>query len=168
MIAVNDAYLLAPWADVCYFADARWWEWHEKRPEFQAFAGQKVTIENTGCMVRDAEVFMLHNYGHEGLSDNPNGLSTGSNGGYQAVNIAVLAGAAKILLTGYDMRFPGGKSHWHSGHPIKVGEDRYAQYARSYKTMLPQLAELGCEVVNCTPGSAITAFRFSTVDKELD
>jgi len=165
---VNDAYLLAPWADVCYFADARWWEWHETRPEFMAFSGQKVTIENTGRMVRDPEVFMLHNDGYEGLSEKPNALRTGSNSGYQAVNIAVLAGAKKILLIGYDMRFPGGKSHWHDGHPIKVGEDRYKQYARTYKSMLAQLTQLGVDVVNCTAKSEISAFRFSTIEKELD
>ena len=119
-------------------------------------------------MVRDPAVFMLHNYGHEGLSEAPNGLQTGSNGGYQAVNIATLAGAARVLLVGYDMRFTGGRSHWHAGHPVKVAEDRYLQYARSYKTMLPQLARLGVEVVNCTPGSAVTCFRMSTLEKEID
>jgi hypothetical protein len=30
VIAINDAYLWAPSADVCYFADSRWWEWHTK------------------------------------------------------------------------------------------------------------------------------------------
>lgn len=167
MIAVNDAYLLAPWADVCYFADFRWWEWHMDRPDFKAFEGQKVTIENTGGMVRDASVFMLHNYGYEGLSEKPNGVHTGSNGGYQAINIAVLAGCRKVLLSGYDMRFPGGRSHWHKGHPVKVGEDRYLQYAKTYKTMLPALGRLGVEVVNCTPGSALKCFRMSTLEKEL-
>ena len=28
VIAVNDAYRLAPFADVCYFADSEWWGWH--------------------------------------------------------------------------------------------------------------------------------------------
>jgi hypothetical protein len=164
---VNDAHRLAPWADICYFADYRWWEWHHKDADFAAFAGQKCTIQNSGGMVRDAEVFMLHNLGSDKLSETPNGLNTGSNGGYQAVNIATLAGAAKVLLIGYDMHFPAGRSHWHAGHPVKVPEDRYSQYARSYKTMLPQLAALGVEVVNCTPGSRIDAFRFSDLKTEL-
>ena len=179
VIAVNDAYLLAPWAEICYFADYNWWQWQEKgirRPGFTAeevrerfarFAGQKVTIENTGGMVRDPDVFMLHNYGNDGLSEKPNGLHTGSNGGHQAVNIAVLAGARKILLVGYDMRFPGGRSHWHNGHPYKVPEQRYGEYARRFKTMLPQLERLGVEVVNCTPGSAIACFRFGNLAEEL-
>jgi hypothetical protein len=28
VIVINDAYLIAPWADVLYFADARWAKWH--------------------------------------------------------------------------------------------------------------------------------------------
>lgn len=141
-----------------YFADTRWWVWHRGRREFIEFAGAKVTIENTGALIGDPEVFMLHNYDHEGLSERPNGLHTGSNGGYQAVNIAVLAGAKRILLLGYDMRFAGGRSHWHAGHPVKVDEGAYTKYARNFNTMLPVLKKRGVEVINCTPGSAITAF----------
>lgn len=118
-------------------------------------------------MVKDPGVFMLHNLGSDGLSEIPNGLHTGSNGGYQAINIAVLAGAKKILLLGYDMRFPDGKSHWHKGHPVKVPECRYLQYAKRFKSMLPQLQKLGVSLVNCTAGSAVTCFPFSTIDKEL-
>ena len=117
MIVVNDAYLLAPWADILYFADWRWWRdfGHRKRAEFKAFQGQKCTIENSGAMVDDPEIFMLHNSGHEGLSEKPNCLHTGSNGGYQAVNIATLAGAKRVVLLGYDMRFHGKRSHFHAG-----------------------------------------------------
>lgn len=182
VIVVNDAYLLAPFADLVYFADARWWMWHKDRPEFKAFAGEKVTIENTGAMVSDFAVHMLRNSsqshplpGEEpsgGLSEAPNALRTGCNGGYQAVNIATLAGAARVLLVGYDMHFPGGKSHWHRGHfvngrEVKTPEDRYFQYARAFKSMRAPLEKIGCEVVNCTPGSRIAAFRFSTLEAEL-
>lgn len=173
-IAVNDAYLVAPWADVVYFADHRWWKWHtdgiakrfawanfskeEQRAAFAAFKGQKCTIENTGMMISDPEVFMLHNLGSEGLCEKPNGLHTGSNSGYQAMNIAYLAGAKRILMLAYDMRFAGRSTHAHDGHPHKHPEDVYSGYARNFKTMLPQLTRAGVEVINCTPGSRIDAF----------
>ena len=166
-----------------YFADAQWWEWHTKglkkswpwvsftaeevKEWFASFAGQKVTIENTGMLVGDPSVAMLHNYGYEGLSEKTNGLSTGSNSGYQAVNVATLSGAKRILLLGYDMRFHGKRSHSHNGHPVKLPEDKYTQYAGAFKTMLPQLKRLGVEVINCTEGSAIQCFPFSTIEKEL-
>ncbi len=181
VIAVNDAYLVAPWADLLYFADHQWWKWHseglkkmwpwasfpaeEVKRRFAEFPGQKMTIENTGMMISDAAVFMLHNSGPDGLSEKPNAICTGCNGGYQAVNIAVLAGAKRILLVGYDMRFTGGRSHSHNGHPTRQPESAYARYAQSFKTMLPQLKRLGVEVVNCTPGSLIACFpRAELVD----
>lgn len=183
-IAVNDMYLVAPWATVCYFADTRWWDWHHNgkvskafpwakfseaqvREAFAAYAGQKVSIENTGAMISDANVFLMHNYGYEGLSDRPNGLHTGSNSGYQAINIAYLAGAKRIILAGYDLRFPGGRSHAHDGHRVAVGEDRYHQYARTYATMLPQLAKAGVEVVQTTLDSAVRCFPMRSLDEAL-
>lgn len=179
VIVVNDAYLLAPWADICYFADHRWWEWHtagtpkawpwvqftneEVRKAFAQFNGQKVTIYGTGQMVKDPKVFMLQNHSDKtmdrsGLSDEPNGLRTGSNGGYQVMNLAYLAGAKRILLLGYDMRFQGKRSHSHNGHRHTVPEQAYLGWARNFATMLPQLTRRGVQVINCSPGSAIDAF----------
>lgn len=187
-IAINDAYLVAPWADICYFADARWWEWHTKgiakawpwvrfseqevRQAFAAFAGQKVTIGDTGMMVADADVFMLHNQSSEvcselGLSETPNALRTGSNSGYQAVNLALLAGAKRVALVAYDMRYAGRKTHSHDGHPIKQPEGSYLQFARNFASMVPQLGKLGVEVLNCTPDSAIDAFKREALARVL-
>jgi hypothetical protein len=166
-IAINNSYLLAPFADVVYFADKQWWDWHHARKEFMSHPGQKATIENTGMLIPDFDVFMLHNDGNEGLSERPNALNTGSNGGYQAVNLAWHSRPKKILLVGYDMRYPGGKSHWHGGHPTKMPESHYTMYARKFDTMLPQLKRSGVEVINCSPGSAIKCFPVSTLEAEL-
>ena len=110
-------------------------------------------------MIGDPGIFMLHNCGVSGLSERTNGLHTGSNGGYQAVNLAILTGATRVLLLGYDMHFDGTRSHWHKGHPVKVDEGRYSHFARNFNSMLPQLKQMSVEVVNCTPGSLISCFR---------
>lgn len=118
--------------------------------------------------VPDPEVFMLHNYGSAGLSDRTNGLNTGINSGHQAVNLGILAGGNPALLLAYDMRYHGGRTHSHNGHPVSHSEESYKKtYAGNFKTMLPQLERLKVRVINCTPGSAISCFPFSTVEKEL-
>lgn len=150
-----------------YFADYQWWEWHKDRAEYKAFAGERVTIENTGGLIRDPNVHMLHNYGTDGLSEQPNGIRTGTNGGYQALNIATLSGARRVLLLGYDMHFPGGKSHWHAGHPRKVPEQHYSGYARRFATIVQDVKRLGVEVINVTPGSKITCFPFLPLEQAL-
>jgi hypothetical protein len=175
VIAVNDAYLVAPWADVCYFADERWWKWHTEgslakhwpwvrfsqeqvKQAFADFSGIKVSIEPTGLLIKDPAVMMMHSTGPDGLEESPRGLRTGSNGGYQAINLAVLAGGNPVLLIGYDMRFPHGKSHSHNGHPVRHTEDMYVRNVHKFRTMVPTLKKLGVEVINCTPESAVDAF----------
>ena len=174
-------YLVAPWADAVYFADSKWWQWHqdgiakrwpwvaftapEVRARFAEFCGQKITIENTGMMISDPDVHMFRNGGREGLSEITNTLCTGSNSGYQALNLAVLAGAAKILLVGYDMSFPDGKSHSHNGHPVKVAETHYARfYADAFKSTLHALTAAGVSVINCNPNSKLKAYPFGDLD----
>lgn len=180
---VNDMYLVCPWADLLYFADAVWWKWHtdgiakswpwakftveEVRKAFAEFSGQKVTVFNTGMNVKDGAVFMLHHESTAGLSEKPNTLHTGSNSGYQVLNLVYLTGAKRIALVGYDMRYSGGKSHSHNGHPHKMPESSYRGFAKSFATTLPQFAKRGMEVVNCTPGSEIKCFPAKTLGECL-
>lgn len=158
VIAVNDCYLLAPWAEVLYFADAKWWRWQRERAEFRAFAGQKCTIFATGNQIDDAKIHILRNAGPEGLSADPGALATGSTSGYQAVNIAVLAGPARVVLLGYDGRQGAdGRRHWFGDHPDRT-EPPYQNMIQRFRTMIGPLKALGVEILNATPGSAIDAF----------
>lgn len=159
VVAVNDAYLLAPFADVLYFADARWWRWHKDRAAFQAFAGIKCTMQNSGAEVEDPAVFMLRQGNDDGLSQNPEQLSTGRNSGYMAINFAVLAGAARIVLLGFDHKPVRGKhTHFFGEHPEPTVTSLFRETAKHFRTMKAPLAALGVEVFNCTPESGIDAF----------
>ena len=166
-IVVNNSYEIAPWAEVHYFADFHWWTWHKDRPAYQAFPGQRVTIENTGQRLNDPAIHVLRNAGSTGISEKPDAICTGGNSGYQVMNIAFLAGAKKILLLGYDMRFVNKRAHWHADHPTKTAEAAYKTYAARYQRAVPQLDKFGVKVLNCSPGSLIQCFPFSTVAAEL-
>lgn len=72
----------------------------------------------------------------------------------------MLLGASRILLLGYDMKLgPNGEKHWHADHR---GRNPHAAqlegWRNAFATMLPDLAKAGVEVLNCTPGSALTCF----------
>lgn len=182
VIVVNDNYLIAPWADLLYFADLKWYDWHlqglpkswpwasfsaeQVRASFAGFAGAKVSIGDISSKMSNS-VFVLKNYGVEGLSEDPSGLRTGMNSGYQAVNIAVLAGAKRVLLLGYDMKFSGNRSHSHNGHPVQMPAEAYLKYGLRFSSMLPQLNKLGVEVINCSPDSSIGCFKREDVGKAL-
>ena len=87
---------------------------------------------------------MLRNFhpgGHgTGLSLDPDKLVTGHNSGFQALNLAVLAGARRILLLGYDGKAgQDGRTHWSGGHPRPTAAGAWEQYRRAMTAAAPAL-----------------------------
>lgn len=164
-IGVNDAYRRAPFLDVLYFADSKWYDWHKEA--LKAFPGDLLTIWASGNRVEDPRVHIIRNAGGGGLSLKPDALCTGSNSGYQALNLAVLAGPARIALLGFDAkRAADGKKHFFGEHPDKT-EPPYAAMKQTFPSTLPVLKKLGISVVNCTPGSALTCFPIVPLESVL-
>lgn len=161
-IVVNDNYLMAPWADLVYFADTKWWTWQKGKPEWAEFKGQKCTIFSHGNAVPDASIHVLKNAGggdqHKALSTDPGSIMTGSHSGYQAINIAVLSGAKRIILIGYDCkRGVDGKRHWFGNHPDN-SEPPYKAIIERFGFAMNDARKLGIEIFNCSTDTAIEAF----------
>ncbi len=172
VIAVNDAYLLAPCADICYAADSHWFKWQEQgveKPGFTAqqvrarwasFAGQKCTIETSGGNVTDPVVHTLRQAGDKGLSLDPQRLVTGRNSGFQSLNLAILAGSKRVILLGMDGKpAEDGKAHWFGDHPRPTPEGVYPLYRGAMRAARDAIRAAGVTVLNATPGSAIDAFE---------
>lgn len=156
VIAINDAYKLAPWADVLYAADRQWIDWHDGVP---SFSGPKYSIEggHTPATTRP-EWAVLRNTGLVGLERAPGGLRAGFNGGYQAINLAVHLGARRILLLGYDMApADDGREHWFPDPPDRR-RSPYEQMRSAFDTLVEPLAELGITVINCSRETALLTF----------
>ena len=154
VICVNNSYTLAPWAFALYAADAHWIEWHDGAPSFK---GMKFSIESHDTTTRPGWT-ALRNTGFEGLETEPKAIRTGFNGGYQAIGLAYHLGAKRVILLGFDMQSDAnGRCHWHPEHPDgKVSP--YAQFIGAFDTIVQPLKSAGVEVINCTPGSALTCF----------
>jgi hypothetical protein len=157
-IAVNSTFRLAPWAWMLYAADPEWWH-HPSNADAKQFAGIKAS-----CM-RVAGAELLLQSGNRGFDPRPFAVRTGNNSGYQALHVAVHTGAKRVILCGFDMH--GG--HWHGAHPLglrNTAPDLYPGWCARFDELAPTLEALGVDVVNCTPGSALRAFRFSSLDAE--
>lgn len=157
VIAINDAYRLAPWADALYATDAQWWRWHHGVPDFR---GAKWSMNHTrwrGVDVTYPDVQLLRNTGPAGLEPDPTGLKNGRNSGYAAINLAVHYGATRIVLLGYDMQPHGGKSHFFGEHPNR-SQSPYAQFRRNFHTLIKPLEKRKISVINCTRETLLTAF----------
>lgn len=149
VIAINDNYRLADFADILYGCDLKWWNWQEG---VQEFTGLKMSQSVEACKKYDLRYIEGRNGG--GLSTDPAFIHTGSNSGFQAINIAFLKGASKIILIGYDMQKTKGESHWFGDHPDKIQSN--------YESWLPVfelIKEQGLvEIINCSRETALTAF----------
>lgn len=170
VIAVNDTYRLAPWAEALYATDAQWWKHH--REAVKGFAGDKWSLAqpNWGNLHSSMpEVGLLVNAGCDGLETEPSGIRHGQNSGYAAINLAVHYGAKRIVLLGYDMQPDGRKQHFFGDHAWRRGVALpYASFLRAYDTLVQPLKALGVEVVNCSRRTALTCFPRAPLYKSLE
>jgi hypothetical protein len=103
-----------------------------------------------------------------GLGRGPH-IHTNGNSLAQSINLAYLFGCRRILLLGADMKLGSkGEKHWHADHPspLMQGQD-FSGWLFKFNHLAADLKKEGVEVVNCTPGSAMTCFPMSTIEKEL-
>jgi hypothetical protein len=151
-IVVNDAYILEPDADALYAADPRWWEWHAKAVAAQ-FKGRRFCPETHTAQRFGLEHVKLER--REGLSVDGTSIRTGGqigNSGAQAINLAVLHGARRIVLVGMDM----GGSHFFGRHPKNVHSDSdFKGMVRGMCAMAADLYRYGIDVINTSDCSSI-------------
>lgn len=163
-LAIKDAIRLAPWAEVLYGCDRKWWRAH---PETESFAGLKYSIEPVDGR---PDVTPLANRGHLGLELDPTGLRTGKNSGYQAINLAVHLGVSRILLLGFDMQADGDQIRWFGRHPYERAKGpapAFGVFLPLFTTLVAPLQAAGVEVINCSRRTALTAFPCLSLEDAL-
>lgn len=144
VIVINTTYKLAPWADVLYSCDKKWWKAY---PEAMEFKGRKISVQ---CkLVEQIKTMDLPGLGLDVVH-------TGGNSGYQAINWAFLQGAKKIVLLGFDMH----GTHWHGDHGRGLPNAHpFAKWIKAFPRLAADLEKQDVEVINCTPGTKLTCFK---------
>lgn len=142
-VAVSDAYKIAPWAEALVSNDAKWWSCNL---DALKFAGRRFAYEQ----VQGVEhLRATHDFRY------------GINSGLQGIRVAELLGATRILLLGFDMH----GTHYFGPHTApelkNTDGNRFAIHLRQF------LKWKGCQVVNCTPGSALTQFPMGDIREVL-
>ncbi len=156
VVAVSDTYKLAPWANVLYATDAKWWGYHQGVP---TFTGLKFALRHEAGQWPGVQV--LRDSGDSGLTADPSELCNGKNSGYGAVNLAVHLGATRIVLLGYDMQVAkDGRRHFFGDHPKPLLKDipPFEWWRQNFATMVQPAKALGVEILNCTARTALTCF----------
>ena len=138
-VAVSNAYQLASWADAMVANDMKWWRQY---PEALKFAGRK---------------FCGADYqGTERLPPVPM-FPAGTNSGLQGMRVALMLGASRIILLGLDMK----GTHYFGKHPSPLKNSTPADFHRMLRQFQRWQSE--AEVINCSPGSALTCFKVANL-----
>lgn len=143
-IAVCDAYKLAPWADALVCADRGWYEFHPDALQFKGLKFSGTPVQHVEQLRHTQE------------------FGSGTNSGLQGMRVARdIFGATRLLLLGFDMH----GAHYFGKHPepLKNTTDR------RFEVFIKQFERWkgGCEVINCTPGSALKKFPFMHLEQAL-
>jgi len=162
VIVVNTSFKRASWADILYACDKAWFDVVD--PETNNKYGVSISQFFTPEKVWTQEQSAATEYGFNfirsarlnGISRDPEFIHQGGNSGYQAINLAYLAGAKKILLFGFDMH----GDHWHGPHPSPLFRKNFpfADWIKRMDYLARDIAQDGVEVINCTEGSALKCF----------
>lgn len=157
VLAINNNYQMAPWAEVLYACDGHWWGWHAGRPELEAFKGRKFTQDKEAAQKYGLEY--VEGVDEPGLSARLGRIHLGSNSGIQAINLAYHLGAIRIVLLGFDMQATEGKKHWHEDHPNQDGDyGPWHKWIWRYELVASDAKRLGIEIFNCSRQTALKCF----------
>lgn len=160
VIVINDAWRLAPWANVLYACDGRWWNYHIGAVR-DGFRGSLWTQDEKAA--QEFEINRVIGRSEPGISFK-DVIHFGMNSGFQALNLAIIWGAKEIILLGYDMK-SNGKQHFFGDHPKGVDSPRpFNKFIDAYNFAAPMIEKAGINVINCSPDTALTCFKRQSLD----
>lgn len=147
-----------------YACDSEWWYKYHRDVVGSGFCGELWTQDN-----RAAQKYRLNRVqGAHAAGLGRNKVHWGSNSGYQAINLAYLWGARRIVLLGYDMQKTGGQSHWFGDHPQGLNKNSpYAMWVPKFDSLAADLRDEGVEVINATRETALRCFPRMPIEECL-
>lgn len=170
VLTVNLSFRLYPDADALYAADSSFWQWYGDARQFE---GVKIAPDGRAALYCKLLELVDIPKGRDGrrhdpmIFDRPRVIGCGGgNSGFQAVNVAVNAGARRIGLLGFD--YCG--RHWHDDHPPALrnpSTNQLLKWREHFDNAAPGLAARGVEVVNLSSVSALRAYPVETPESFL-
>lgn len=173
----NNAYQLAPDLELLYGCNYEWWAHYW--PEVKDLPCEKWTVNS-----RAAEEFGINWIAEKnapGMSQDQDVIHHGHGSGYSLVSMAHRAGAKRIILLGYDLRYASdydgrqrkvgaGPRHFFGEYPeqmqhwpsVRIQNGVHLGLLDLYQSVRDQGA---VEIINATPGSALTCFPVRHISK---
>lgn len=99
-----------------------------------------------------------------GLSGSKDSVRLGGNSGFQALGLALLFGAKRVILIGYDMQLTEGRTHWHGDHKAtynggnRLGNPEAKKVAQWHHAFEQIPEAVRARVINATRSTALKCF----------
>ena len=162
-IGVNDAYKFGNNIDITFFGDAEWYYGTAHHPghaqAVQQWPGMRITCDPR--LQREAGLICLQKHEGEGIMDFPR-LKWYRNSGASAIALAVMLGASRIYLLGFDGMKRKGQHNWHEDNVHDIPEATYLKHQNQMATLAEDVRRYpynnNATIWNCTPCSAYNCF----------
>lgn len=161
VITINDTWRRIPTADVLYAADVTWWR--ANAPPANAFKGERWSSARNDWKAWKPDDLNLVQTRPDFRPTDREPIPEGSNSAFQAMMLARLWGARKVVFLGLDLAYSAsGEAHWHGAHKNKNPHpSTLKRFAAAFAAAAPLL---DIEVINasrhtildCFPRRAIT------------
>lgn len=144
--------------DLLFFHDN---SWAENRPELLTGWPGPVVTSNRNTKARLGEA--VHRLNMSALTEGIAALPdyVGASSGHTAACLAAVMGARRVVLIGFECRADGMRTHGHNDYQMHDTGVFAEQFLPGWAGLAPAFERMGVELVNATPGSAITDFRFA-------
>lgn len=170
VVVINTSYEVAPFADLLFFADTRWW--HAHREKLKSFKGMIATtsasLQSEPRLLRLRKVRPLEH--DEGLHTTPGHVIIQRTGLQAVFNILFHMRVKTIVLVGFDMqRDEQGKAHHHAPHEwdVKPGNRTWDIQMKQLAIMVEPLRQAGIEVLNASPNSRLAFWPRVTLEDAI-
>lgn len=166
LFGCNNVFQRVPDLELLYGCNAAWWDTYWK--ELKKHAAEKWTTNQQAA--RRYQINWIGERMGQGLCEEPNVIHHGHGSGYSLVSMAHKKGATRILLLGYDLKYPsgynaaahdpGGARHYFGEYPkhlqhwpsVNVKDGIHFELVELYRSIHEQGL---IEIINCSPGSAL-------------
>lgn len=156
-IGCNSAFTLgAEICKICIFGDAKWFKTYAQ--ELSEYEGLVFTSH---AAYKRAPVDWLWYLPRKSKGLGTDSLGWNNNTGSQAINLALILGASRVYLLGFDMHLSkDGRPNWHDNQIDKPDRLLYKKFIKHFSRVKKALPEVfpGTEIINITDDSSLDMF----------
>lgn len=148
---------------VCIFGDIKWFASFER--DLSRYKG---TVFTNCLQLQKTKLPWLWTMPRKGSGLYEDALGWNGNTGAEAINLALLLGAKRVYLLGFDMHLSkDGKSNWHHNRLNKPDKDVYTKFLKGFKKLVIDLGKKfpGVQIINVTDDSDLNLFSKIGVDE---